>query len=76
MSNRLTSTILSDLWQLKTAIHEHGLEMANLRAALESQIKQTAQIQAELDRLPARRERRSTRMQVSGTARNNDRTDC
>jgi hypothetical protein len=57
---RLSSTMLTELRQMNAVLHEHGLEMASLRAALDVQFKRIAHIQAELDILPTARGRRRT----------------
>jgi multidrug resistance efflux pump len=46
------------LKQLQAHLHEHSLQMASLRAALDVQVTRIAQMQAELDVLPQARKRR------------------
>jgi hypothetical protein len=50
--------ILTELRELKDLLELHGLEMQSLRAALATQFKRIAQMQAELDLQPAARKRR------------------
>ena len=46
------------LKQVQAHLHEHSLQMASLRAALDIQLTRIAQMQAELDALPQARKRR------------------
>jgi hypothetical protein len=46
------------LKQVQAHLHEHSLQMASLRAALDIQLTRIAQMQAELDTLPQARKRR------------------
>jgi hypothetical protein len=56
----MTNSTKTTLKQLMTRLHEQGLEMATLRAALDVQFTRIAQMQAELDLLPQARRRRQT----------------
>ena len=46
------------LEQVQAHLHEHSMQMATLRAALDIQLTRIAQMQAELDLLPHARKRR------------------
>jgi hypothetical protein len=54
----VTKFSVPTLKQLQAHLHEHSLQMASLRAALDVQVTRIAQIQAELDVLPQARKRR------------------
>ena len=54
----MTKSSVPTLKQLQAHLHEHSLQMASLRAALDVQVTRIAQIQAELDVLPQARKRR------------------
>jgi hypothetical protein len=54
----VTKSSVPTLKQLQAHLHEHSLQMASLRAALDVQVTRIAQIQAELDVLPQARKRR------------------
>ena len=49
------------LQQLATRLDEQALETATLRSALDLQFRRVAQMQAQLDALPAARKRREAR---------------
>jgi hypothetical protein len=52
-------TVLTELRKTNLRLAQQGEEIASLRASADIQFKRMAQIQAELDALPAARERRS-----------------
>ena len=54
----MTKFSVPTLKQLQAHLHEHSLQMASLRAALDVQVTRIAQMQAELDVLPQARKRR------------------
>ena len=54
----MTKLSAATLKQLQAHLHEHSLQMATLRAALDVQLTRIAQMQAELDLLPHARKRR------------------
>jgi multidrug resistance efflux pump len=54
----VTKFSVPTLKQLQAHLHEHSLQMASLRAALDIQVTRIAQMQAELDVLPQARKRR------------------
>jgi len=54
----VTKLPAATLKQLQARLHEHSLQMATLRAALDIQLTRIAQMQAELDLLPHARKRR------------------
>lgn len=58
MAEGQSAAILSKLREIKARLDMHALEMTSLRAALDTQFKRIADMQAELDVLPAARDRR------------------
>jgi hypothetical protein len=60
VAKTLASTLLNELRQLSDRLNEQALEMAALRAAVDVQFTRIAHMQAELDVLPVRRDRRKT----------------
>ena len=62
---------MTTLKQLEVKLQAQALEVDNLRVALDVQFKRIAQMQAELDVLPAARERRkSIRLQLQPPSSN------